>query len=108
MCFVLQLYSQAERFYQVLGKRLSKYGLELHGDKSRLLPSGTRAAARAHEAVPGFRPTNSWDSLANGDLQTAANFGALKLRVEVIGNARNSSDYKSSYKKTAKPRTPHS
>jgi group II intron reverse transcriptase/maturase len=58
MCFVFQFYSQAERFYQVLGKRLSKYGLELHEDKSRLLPSGNRAAARAHAAgtrIPTYK-----------------------------------------------------
>jgi len=58
MCFVFQFYSQAERFYQVLGKRLSKYGLELHEDKSRLLPSGNRAATRAHAAgtrIPTYK-----------------------------------------------------
>ncbi len=44
--------------YLVLGKRLSKYGLELHEDKSRLLPSGNRAAARAHAAgtrIPTYK-----------------------------------------------------
>jgi len=50
MVFVFQYVSQAEKFFKVLGKRLSKYGLQMHEEKSRLLPSGTRAAARAHAA----------------------------------------------------------
>ena len=72
MCFVFQFYSQAERFYQVLGKRLSKYGLELHEDKSRLLPSGNRAAARAHAAgtrIPTYKVlgfTCYWGLSASG------------------------------------------
>jgi hypothetical protein len=33
--------SQAERFYEFLPKRLSKYGLELHEDKSQILVSGS-------------------------------------------------------------------
>lgn len=48
--FVFEYASQAERFYKVLGKRLSKYGLEMHEEKSRLIPSGSRAAARAYAA----------------------------------------------------------
>jgi len=50
MVFVFQYASQAEKFYNVLGKRLNKYGLQMHEDKSRVLPSGNRAAARAHAA----------------------------------------------------------
>jgi group II intron reverse transcriptase/maturase len=56
--FVFQYASQAEKFYKVLGKRLGKYGLEMHEEKSRLLPSGTKAAARfyaAGERIPGFK-----------------------------------------------------
>lgn len=48
--FVFQFASQAERFYKVLGKRLNRYGLEMHEEKSRLLPSGNVAATRAHAA----------------------------------------------------------
>lgn len=38
--------SQAERFYEVLPKRLSKYGLKLHEDKSQILMAGTNAAQK--------------------------------------------------------------
>jgi group II intron reverse transcriptase/maturase len=47
MVFVFQHMSEAERFYRVLPKRLEKYGLSLHQEKSQLLPSGRMAAARA-------------------------------------------------------------
>jgi hypothetical protein len=50
MVFVFQYASQAEKFYKVLGKRLRKYGLEMHEEKSHVIPSGSRAAARAHVA----------------------------------------------------------
>ena len=56
--FVFQYSSQAARFYEVLGKRLSKYGLEMHEEKSRLLPSGSKAAARlnaAGERIPVYK-----------------------------------------------------
>jgi len=48
MIFVFQHASQAEKFYNVLGKRLERFGLEMHKEKSRLIPSGSLAAARAH------------------------------------------------------------
>ena len=47
MVFTFQYMSQAERFYEVLPKRLSKYGLELHEDKSQILVSGSNAAQKA-------------------------------------------------------------
>lgn len=50
MVFVFQYASQAEKFYRVLVKRLSKYGLEMHEAKSGIIPSGSNAAARAHAA----------------------------------------------------------
>ncbi|MEI8281449.1 MAG: reverse transcriptase domain-containing protein [Armatimonadota bacterium] len=58
MVFVFQYASQAEKFYKVLVKRLGKYGLEIHNEKSRLIPSGSRAAARAHaigERIPPYK-----------------------------------------------------
>lgn len=58
MVFVFQHASQAERFYNVLGRRLNKYGLQMHEGKSRVLPSGNRAAARAHSAgkrIPAYK-----------------------------------------------------
>lgn len=48
MVFVFHDSQDAERFYGVLEKRLGKYGIEIHGEKSRLLPSGTRPAERFH------------------------------------------------------------
>lgn len=49
MVFVFQNKQDAERFYQALPKRLSKFGLELHLDKSQLIESGKVAATRANQ-----------------------------------------------------------
>jgi group II intron reverse transcriptase/maturase len=46
MVFVFQYASQASRFYKVLNKRLGKFGIEMHAEKSQILPSGTKAAER--------------------------------------------------------------
>jgi RNA-directed DNA polymerase len=57
MVFVFHDASDAEKFYRVLPKRLFKYGIEMHREKSRLLPSGNKAAARAHahgERIPVY------------------------------------------------------
>lgn len=50
MVFVFENANDAQRFYAVLGKRLNKFGLELHADKSGILPSGNKAAQRAAKA----------------------------------------------------------
>ncbi len=47
MVFTFQWYNQAERFFEVLPKRLAKYGLEMHLDKSQILPAGATAAIKA-------------------------------------------------------------
>jgi RNA-directed DNA polymerase len=47
MIFVFQIKEQAERFYKVLYKRLEKYGIPLHMEKSQLLESRHKAAERA-------------------------------------------------------------
>lgn len=49
MVFIFQYASDAKRFYKVLPKRLAKYGLKLHEDKSQLIKSGHQAAKRAHQ-----------------------------------------------------------
>ncbi len=49
MVFVFQHKEEAERFYQVLPKRLEKFGLDLHEDKSSIIESGSKAAKRADE-----------------------------------------------------------
>ena len=49
MVFVFQKSEDAERFYKVLPKRLEKYGLKLHEDKSSLLKSGSKEAEDAEK-----------------------------------------------------------
>jgi len=46
--YVFQHKSQAVRFCRVLPKRLERYGLKLHINKSQLIESGRVAAERAH------------------------------------------------------------
>lgn len=58
MVFVFQKSEDAERFYKVLPKRLEKYGLKLHEDKSSLLKSGSKEAAAAEkrgERLPTYK-----------------------------------------------------
>lgn len=58
MVFVFQKSEDAERFYKVLPKRLEKYGLKLHEDKSSLLKSGSRVAKEAEnrgERLPTYK-----------------------------------------------------
>ena len=58
MVFVFQRYEDAERFYAVLPKRLNKFGLEMHADKSQIIRSGHAAAVRAANAgnrLPTYR-----------------------------------------------------
>ncbi|UYM15119.1 group II intron reverse transcriptase/maturase [Endozoicomonas euniceicola] len=47
MVFTFEVQSEAERFYKVLPKRLEKFGLKLHKDKSQIIPAGHVAALRA-------------------------------------------------------------
>lgn len=51
--FAFEKSDQAQKFFDVLPKRLAKYGIEMHDGKSRLLPCGSKAAAKMHSA--GFR-----------------------------------------------------
>lgn len=50
MVFTFEFLSEAKRFYKILPKRLSKYGLALHSDKSQLIPAGHVAAMRANQS----------------------------------------------------------
>ncbi|MEW9891300.1 MAG: group II intron reverse transcriptase/maturase [Candidatus Symbiodolus clandestinus] len=50
MVFPFEYPSEAKRFFKVLPKRLNKYGLELHSDKSQLIPAGHVAAMRATQS----------------------------------------------------------
>lgn len=47
MVFSFESRHDAARIWAVLGKRLNKYGLDIHEDKSRVLESGSQAAKRA-------------------------------------------------------------
>lgn len=49
MVFVFQRSEDAERFYKVFPKRLEKYGLKLHEDKSSLFKSGRKEAELAEK-----------------------------------------------------------
>lgn len=58
MVFVFQFKGDAEKFYEVLPKRLEKYGLKLHEDKSSMIWSGSKAAeeaAKKGERVPVYK-----------------------------------------------------
>jgi RNA-directed DNA polymerase len=58
MVFVFQRSEDAERFYKVLPKRLEKYGLKLHEDKSSLQKSGSKeaeAAEKRGERLPIYK-----------------------------------------------------
>ncbi len=57
MVFVFEWFSEAERFYEVLPKRLAKAVLEMHADKSQIIPAGRVAASIAHQQgkrLPSF------------------------------------------------------
>ena len=49
MVFTFERQDEANRFFNVLPKRLSKYGLEMHVEKSQLIRAGLGAAQRAHQ-----------------------------------------------------------
>lgn len=53
MVFVFENCTEAKRFFEVLPKRLKKYGLDMHANKSRLIRSGQNVAC--HAAKSGRR-----------------------------------------------------
>ncbi len=58
MVFIFENPEDAKRIFLVLNKRLNRYGLDLHEDKSSMMPSGCKAALRAAEAgtrIPTFK-----------------------------------------------------
>lgn len=50
MVFTFESMQEAKRFYEVLPKRLAKFGLEMHTEKSSIIPAGHVAAMRAVKA----------------------------------------------------------
>jgi RNA-directed DNA polymerase len=58
MVFIFENAEDARRIYAILNKRLNKFGLDLHEDKSSILPSGRKAALRAAQAgerIPTYK-----------------------------------------------------
>lgn len=58
MVFVFQQREDAKRFYKVLPKRLEKFGLVLHENKSSIILSGSKAAEAAskrEERIPTYK-----------------------------------------------------
>lgn len=58
MVFIFQHQYDATRLYQTLPKRLKKFGLNLHENKSSHIPSGSKAAKAAHdrgERLPTYK-----------------------------------------------------
>lgn len=49
MVFTFERKEEATRVYNVLPKRLAKYGLEMHGEKSQIIPAGLNHARKAHQ-----------------------------------------------------------
>ncbi len=57
MVFIFEKPEDAKRIFAVLGKRLCKFGLDLHEDKSNIVPSGRKVALRASqggERIPTY------------------------------------------------------
>lgn len=48
MVFTFEVPEEAHRFFKVLPKRLAKYGLEVHTDKTQVLAAGHQCAKQAH------------------------------------------------------------
>jgi group II intron reverse transcriptase/maturase len=58
MVFVFQYREDAERFYRVLPKRLQKFALTLHMEKSSIIRAGRKAAeeaAKKNERLPSYK-----------------------------------------------------
>lgn len=72
MVYTFERPDEAKRFYSVLPKRLAKYGLEMHDEKSQLIMAGLGAAQRAHRQgtrLPTFKFlgfTCYWGQSKNG------------------------------------------
>lgn len=72
MVFIFKFRSEAEKFFKVLPKRLAKYGLEMHLDKSQLISAGNKAALKAHregKRLPTYKFLGFvcyWSTAGNG------------------------------------------
>jgi RNA-directed DNA polymerase len=79
MVFVFESSHDAARVWKVLGKRLNKYGLEIHENKSRILESGGQAAKRA-EKTGKRMPTYQFLGFTCYWGKTKKGFWRLKLK----------------------------
>lgn len=72
MVFVFEKHWEAQRFFEILPKRLKKYGLDMRMDKSNLIRSGQNVARREHRAgrkLPTYKFlgfTVYWGKARNG------------------------------------------
>ena len=78
--FVFKSMSDAERFYRVLDKRLNKYGIELHQEKSQLLPAGNVAATRAKRKGTHLPTFKFLGFVCYWGLSRSKSFWRLKLK----------------------------
>lgn len=84
--FVLgfQYQADAERFHAELRKRMDKFGLKLHGDKTRLIEFGRFAAANRKER--GKEKPETFDFLGFTHICSTRRFnGKFKLQRKTIG-----------------------
>lgn len=72
MVFIFEHYSEAKRFYEVLPKRLKKYGLNIKAEKTQLVRSGQNVAKQAYrlgQRIPTYQFlgfTVYWGKARNG------------------------------------------
>ena len=87
--FVFQYRSQAERFLEVLPKRLEKYGLKLHEGKSQILPAGYHLMKRMRnkgDRLPVFTFlgfTFYWRKTRNGKMAVSVKTRKDRFRAKL-------------------------
>lgn len=91
MVFVFQNEEDAERFYKVLPKRLEKFGLKLHADKSSVIKSGlghAKEAERNGERLKTYKFlgfTCYWGKSRSGKWRLKFKSRADRLTKKLIG-----------------------
>ncbi len=67
MVYTFERPEEAKRFYNVLPKRLAKYGLEMHDEKSQLIKAGLEQHNERIDKVHVYQRLNFWASHATGE-----------------------------------------
>jgi group II intron reverse transcriptase/maturase len=80
MVFTFENKVDARRFYRVLPKRLAKFGLELHADKSQVLPAGLGCAQQAHQQGKRIPTFNFLGFTCYWGLSNSGKFWRLKVK----------------------------